>query len=474
MEQRRYKDEKNYGNELNLESMGVNLPYSMQAEQSVLGAVLLQADTLTDLIEIVKPEMFYSRQNGQIYSEMVRLFAADKTIDFVTLLDAVASDNVFESPDAAKIYLTGLAETVPSISNAKAYAQIVQEKYLVRQLMGVAKEILESSSDEPDADLLLESAEQKIYEIRSGRDTSPLTPLSSSMVETLGTLQKLSGPDADKYKGIPTGFRLLDTVLTGLGHGDLIILAARPGMGKTSFALNIATNVAEQQKVPVAVFSLEMTKEQLTSRILSAKAGIDSQAFRTGALTAADWEDLAVASERLHDAPIFMDDTSGLTIPEMKAKIRRVNQDPVRPKIGLIVIDYLQLMTTGKRTENRVQEISEITRNLKIMAKELNVPIMALSQLSRAVEKQGAGSSHRPQLSDLRDSGSIEQDADCVLFLYREAYYASQQGDDAPVADANTAECIVAKNRHGETSTVPLGWDGAHTRFTDVDFTHVG
>ena len=295
MEQRRYKDEKNYGNELNLESMGVNLPYSMQAEQSVLGAVLLQADTLTDLIEIVKPEMFYSRQNGQIYSEMVRLFAADKTIDFVTLLDAVASDNVFESPDAAKIYLTGLAETVPSISNAKAYAQIVQEKYLVRQLMGVAKEILESSSDEPDADLLLESAEQKIYEIRSGRDTSALTPLSSSMVETLGTLQKLSGPDADKYKGIPTGFRLLDTVLTGLGHGDLIILAARPGMGKTSFALNIATNVAEQQKVPVAVFSLEMTKEQLTSRILSAKAGIDSQAFRTGALTAADWEDLAVA-----------------------------------------------------------------------------------------------------------------------------------------------------------------------------------
>ncbi len=474
MEQRRSGEPRNYGNELNLESMGVSLPYSMQAEQSVLGAVLLQADTLTDLIEIVKPEMFYSRQNGQIYSEMVRLFAADKSIDFVTLLDAVASDNVFESPDAAKVYLTGLAETVPSISNAKAYAQIVQEKYLVRQLMGVAKDILETSSEEPDADLLLESAEQKIYEIRSGRDTSALTPLSSSMVETLGTLQKLSGPDADKYKGIPTGFRLLDTVLTGLGHGDLIILAARPGMGKTSFALNIATNVAEQQKVPVAVFSLEMTKEQLTSRILSAKAGIDSQAFRTGALTASDWEDLAVASERLHDAPIFMDDTSGLTIPEMKAKIRRVNQDPVRPKIGLIVIDYLQLMTTGKRTENRVQEISEITRNLKIMAKELNVPIMALSQLSRAVEKQGAGSSHRPQLSDLRDSGSIEQDADCVLFLYREAYYASQQGDDAPAADANTAECIVAKNRHGETSTVPLGWDGAHTRFTDVDFNHVG
>lgn len=464
--------ERRYSNELNLESLGIDLPYNMQAEQSVLGAVLLQSETLTELIEILKPDMFYSRQNGQIYAEMVRLFTADQTVDFVTLLDAVVSDSVFESADAAKIYLTGLAETVPSISNVRAYAQIVQEKYLVRQLMGVAKDILQNSSEEPDADLLLENAEQKIYEIRSGRDTSALTPLSSSMVETLSTLQKLSGPDADKYKGIPTGFRLLDTVLTGLGHGDLIILAARPGMGKTSFALNIATNVAEQQHVPVAIFSLEMTKEQLTNRILSAKAGIDSQAFRTGALSAQDWEDLALASERLHDAPIYMDDTSGITIAEMKAKIRRVNQDPSHARIGLIIIDYLQLMTSGQRVENRVQEISSITRNLKIMAKELNVPIIALSQLSRAVEKQGANSGHRPQLSDLRDSGSIEQDADCVLFLYREAYYASQQSEGGAEADSNIAECIVAKNRHGETSTVPLGWDGAHTRFTDVDFNH--
>ena len=202
-------------------------------------------------------------------------------------------------------------------------------------------------------------------------------------------------------------------------------------MGKTSFALNIATRVAMQQKVPVAIFSLEMTKEQLTNRILSAEAGIDSQAFRTGALRAEDWEYLALATEKLHDAPIYMDDTSGITITEMKAKIRRVNQDPARPNVGLIVIDYLQLMTSGQRSENRVQEISSITRNLKIMAKEMNVPIIALSQLSRAVEKQGNNSSHRPQLSDLRDSGSIEQDADCVLFLYRDSYYASQNPDGA-------------------------------------------
>lgn len=461
------------GTELNLESMGVNLPYSMQAEQSVLGAALLQADIIPELVELLRPEMFYARQNGQIFAEMVRLFTAGQTVDFVTLLDAVTGEGVFESADAAKVYLTGLAETVPSISNVQAYAKIVQEKYLVRQLMGAAKDILEQSGEEPDADLLLESAEQKIYEIRSGRDTSALTSISSVIVDTLVNLQKIAGPDRDKYAGIPTGFTYLDTVLTGMGRSDLIILAARPGMGKTSFALNIATNVAKKQKIPVAIFSLEMTKDQLTSRILSAEAGIDSQAFRTGKLQDEDWDDLARASEMLHDAPIYMDDTSGITIPEVKAKIRRINQDPSRPDIGLVIIDYLQLMTSGRRTENRVQEISDITRNLKIMAKELNVPVIALSQLSRSAEKATGRSDHRPQLSDLRDSGSIEQDADVVLFLYRQAYYNSHQdGAEEQQADERTAECIVAKNRHGETSTVQLGWDGAHTRFMNLDFSH--
>ena len=461
------------GTELNLESMGVNLPYSMQAEQSVLGAALLQPDIIPELGALLRPEMFYARQNGQIFAEMVRLFTAGQTVDFVTLLDAVTGEGVFESADAAKVYLTGLAETVPSISNVQAYAKIVQEKYLVRQLMGAAKDILEQSGEEPDADLLLESAEQKIYEIRSGRDTSALTSISSVIVDTLVNLQKIAGPDRDKYAGIPTGFTYLDTVLTGMGRSDLIILAARPGMGKTSFALNIATNVAKKQKIPVAIFSLEMTKDQLTSRILSAEAGIDSQAFRTGKLQEEDWDDLARASEMLHDAPIYMDDTSGITIPEVKAKIRRINQDPSRPDIGLVIIDYLQLMTSGRRTENRVQEISDITRNLKIMAKELNVPVIALSQLSRSAEKATGRSDHRPQLSDLRDSGSIEQDADVVLFLYRQAYYNSHQdGAEEQQADERTAECIVAKNRHGETSTVQLGWDGAHTRFMNLDFSH--
>ena len=456
-------------NELSLSSLGIQLPYNMQAEQSVLGAALMDETILNRLITEMDPDMFYSEQNRAVYEEMRRLFSESEAVDVITLVDSLAQNGVFKGADDAKVYITRIAETVPAISNVDSYIKIVKEKYQTRRLIEAARDILQQSSEESDSDLLLESAEQKLYDIRNGQDRSGVKTIQESILEVIDTMQKLSGADRDKFAGIPTGFNYLDNILTGLGRSDLIILAARPGMGKTSFALNIATRVAMQQKVPVAIFSLEMTKEQLTNRILSSEAGIDSQAFRTGALRAEDWEYLALATEKLHDAPIYMDDTSGITITEMKAKIRRVNQDPTRPNVGLIVIDYLQLMTTGQRSENRVQEISSITRNLKIMAKELNVPIIALSQLSRAVEKQGNNSSHRPQLSDLRDSGSIEQDADCVLFLYRDSYYASQNPDGAEV-DADTAECIVAKNRHGETSTVPLGWDGAHTRFMDVDF----
>ena len=456
---------------LNLESMGLSLPYNLRAEQSVLGAVLLEPGVLADLVEILRPEMFYQRSNGEIFSQMLRLYTAGYSLDFVTLQEAVSASGAFESPDAAVQYLTSIAETVPSVSNVKAYARIVEEKYRVRQLMLAAQSILEQSNEESDADLLLENAEQRLYEIRSGRGQTGLTQMNDVVVDTLISLQQLSGPNRSKYAGIPTGFTGLDELLSGgLGRSDLIILAARPGMGKTSFALNIATNVAKKQKIPVAIFSLEMGKDQIVSRILSSEAGIGSQAFRTGALTSSDWQDLVHVTELLHDVPIFMDDTSNITIPEIKAKIRQINRDTSRAPIGLIVIDYLQLMSTGKRTENRVQEISEITRNLKIMAKELNVPVIALSQLSRATEKSGRAD-HQPQLSDLRDSGSIEQDADIVLMLYREGYYASTSGSDTQV-DADTAYCIVAKNRHGSTDRVPLGWDGAHTRFMNRDFVH--
>lgn len=450
---------------LSLESLGVNLPYSMDAERAVLGAPLLDAEVISRLVETLRPEMFYSRQNGEIFAELVRLFTSGAPVDFITLLEAVQNASVFDTQDAAKVYLTQLAETVPSLSHLDTYIQIITEKYRVRQLMTAAKNILEQSSEETDADLLLESAEQKIYEIRSGRDTSALTPISSVIMDTYAHLQEISGPNREKYLGLPTGFTYLDTMLTGLGRSDLIIIAARPGMGKSTFALNIAVNIAKRQDIPIAFFSLEMTKDQLVSRVLSSEAAIDSKAFRTGELSTSDWEDLARASEVMARTHIWFDDTSNITIPEIKAKVRRVNQDPARPKIGLIIIDYLQLMTTGKRTENRVQEISEITRNLKIMAKELNVPVIALSQLSRSAEKNRAD--RRPMLSDLRDSGSIEQDADVVLFLYREAYY-----EDGEEVDSTSAECIVAKNRHGGVGKVDLSWDGEHTRFTNIDYVH--
>lgn len=449
---------------LSLENLGVALPYNMEAEQAVLGAALLSADCVPTLVEKLRPEHFYSRQNGEIFTQITMLFTGGKAIDFVTVLGAVINESIFSSEDEAKVYLTGLAETVPSISNIPAYADMVYEKFLVRQLMNAAKDIIAQTSEESDADILLEAAEQKIYAIRSGRDQSSMQPISRTIIDTYNHLQEISGPDREKYLGIPTGFTYLDKMLTGMGRSDLIILAARPGMGKTSFALNIAVNVAKKQNIPVAVFSLEMTKDQLTSRILSSEAAIDSQKLRMGTLTNEDWVDLAQASDILARTNIFMDDTSSVTVPEIKAKVRRLNQDPKRPAVGLVVIDYLQLMSSGKRTDSRVQEISDITRNLKIMAKELNVPVLCLSQLSRNTER-GSGD-HRPMLSDLRDSGSIEQDADSVLFLYRDSYY----NNDAEEADNNTAICMVAKNRHGETGDVNLGWDGAHTRFLNIEY----
>ena len=431
----------------------------------MLGAAILNADKVPVLIELLSPQHFYSSQNGQVFAQVVRLFNQNKGIDFVTLLNAVVGADVFESSADAKVYITTLAETVPSISNVESYARIVYEKYLIRQLMLASKDIIEHSQDGSDADSLLEYAEQKIYEIRQGRETNTLLPIETAILETYAHLQRISGPDKAKYLGIPTSFSYLDKMLTGLGRSDLIILAARPGMGKTSFALNIATNVARLQNVPVAIFSLEMTREQLAGRILSSEALIDSSVLRTGELTSSDWVDLAAASDKLSKAMIYLDDSSGITIPEIKAKVRRINQNPEKPDIGLIIIDYLQLMSLGRRSETRTQEVSEMTRNLKIMAKELNIPVIVLSQLSRNTER-GTGRDHRPALSDLRDSGSIEQDADVVLFLYREAYYNTID------AATNEAECIIAKNRHGDTGTVYLGWDGTHTRFYSVDNVH--
>lgn len=445
------------------------LPYSMEAEQAVLGALIVDSSLFAQVADLLEADMFYLPQNRRIYREIERLYSESGAVDFVTLLAAVQEAGVFETEQEAKVYVTQLAEWVPSLSNIEHYAKIVVQRYRVRSLVEAAQDILESTGEETDADILLEHAERQIYQIRAGSASNALTAISDGIVDALSHLQEISGPNRDKFLGIPTGFTQLDAMLTGLGRSDLIILAARPGMGKTSFALNILTNVAKRQKLGVAMFSLEMTKDQLINRILSGEAIVQSQAFRTGNLTDDNWTDIVRASEVLSRTHIYLDDTSQITVAEMKAKIQRINQDPREGNIDLVIIDYLQLMSTGKRTENRVQEISEITRNLKIMAKDLNVPIIALSQLSRSAEKNRTD--HRPMLSDLRDSGSIEQDADVVLFLYRAAYYNSQNGE-GDQADENVAECIVAKNRHGETTSVRLGWDGAHTRFMNLDYSH--
>jgi len=431
------------------------LPYSLEAEQSVLGAVLVDASCLSVVLDNLRPSNFYREEHQKIFEIMLHLFTTAQPVDFVTVLEQVCRENVFPSEADAKVYLTQLVEIVPSTRNVEAYANIVREKSYLRSLISAAHEIIENSRDSGEsAQTILDSAEQRIFDIRADRHSSKLLPIGDVLLDIYDRLQKLSGEDREQYLGIPTGFGMLDRMITGLNKSDLILLAARPAMGKTSFALNIATNVAMKAKKTVAIFSLEMSREQLVERILASDALVQGTRMRTGELSPEEWVRLAISSKELAKAPILIDDTASLTVPEMKARLRRVKD------LGLVIIDYLQLMNGGGRNENRVQVVSEITRSLKVMAKELNVPVIVLSQLSRQTESRA---DHRPMLSDLRESGSIEQDADLVLFLYREAYYNRDSGEQ------NIAECIVAKNRHGETGTVKLGWDGEHTKFSGLE-----
>ncbi len=446
---------------LTLDNLGIELPHSVQAEQSVLGAVLLDPSGFSLVISRLRQEMFYVRQNQAVFAEMMLLMTNSMPLDVVVLADKLSANEAFSQPGSARQYLAEIASTVPSLSNLVNYIDIVEEKYIKRQLMQLSQETLQQASEDLESKVMLEAAEQRLYEIRTGKQAQNVQLLRDAIISVMSHLQLLDGPDKDQYLGIPTGFSYLDKVLTGLGKGDLIILASRPGMGKTSFSLNIAQNIAKKD-ISVLFFSLEMSKEQLAGRLLSAATEIDSRQFRTGIENPSSWEKLAMASETMGTLPIYLDDTANITIAEMKSKMRQINQDAVKSgkkRVGLVVIDYLQLMSSGRRNENRVQEISEITRSLKVMAKDLGLPVLVMSQLSRSTEKGRAD--HRPQLSDLRDSGSIEQDADVVMFLYREAYY-----NDNPEAN-DVAQCIVAKNRHGETASVNLVWDGAHTRYRD-------
>lgn len=441
---------------ISLEAMGINLPYSIEAEQAVIGAVLVDSRVIDELGGKLLPEHFYSKQNAAIFSEMLLMSSTAKPIDFVTVLDAVNAAGVFASEEDAKVYLYNLTETVPAISNANTYAEIIYQKYLTRTLIKACKEVIDNSADNQEsASTLIDFAEQKIFEIRNGRDSSEMWQIDSVIMDVIDTLNKMSGPDREKYLGLPTGYPILDKVLTGLNRSDLIILAARPGVGKTSFALNLATNLTTKRPdIGVAIFSLEMTKQQLVQRMLSSLSGVESQVFRTGNVATDQWSNIAEATSRLSKTNIFIDDTSGISVAEIKSKCRRIRN------LGLVIVDYLQLMSSNRRNESRVNEVSDITRNFKIMAKELNVPIVLLSQLSRDNEKQ----QRRPKLSDLRDSGSIEQDADIVLFLHRE-------GDlnDTDMEEIHEVSLIVAKNRHGETTRIDMHWDGRFTRFTVLE-----
>ena len=442
---------------------GARLPYSVEAEQAVLGSIIIDPKCLNDIAVQMKSEYFYIPQHREIYSVMSSMYELSQTIDFVSLLEKLKNDGIYDEA-GGKAYLTQLVQNVPSVANVLTYVAIIKERYYARALMSAAQNIIKDINDnELDSGKLLDNAEQRIFEIRQGREVSGLTHIKSVIEnETYDRLVKLSDPETrNEYLGIPCGIGELDRMITGLNKSDLIILGARPGMGKTSFALNIARNVAVNTNRTVCFFSLEMTRDQLAQRMLSSEAGIPSEKLRTGNLEPDDFTRLTQAGELLSKTNIYFDETSNITVPEMKAKLRRMK------KVDLVIIDYLGLMKSAKPTENRVQEVSEITRNLKIMAKDLKVPVIACAQLSRGTETKGK--SHKPALSDLRESGSIEQDADIVLFLYREAYYDNEKADDEDRSDQTMSQCIVAKNRHGEIGTVDLHWDGQFTRFTALD-----
>lgn len=442
---------------------GGRLPYSVDAEQAVLGSMVIDPNCINEVAVQVRSEYFYIPQHREIYSAISSMYELSQSIDFISLLERLKKDGVYDET-GGKEYLTKLVQTVPSSANVMTYVGIIREQYYQRALMGAAQGIIKDINENTmDSGRLLDSAEQRIFEIRDGREIGGLTHIKDVIsAETYDRLTKINDPETrDDYIGIPSGIGALDKMITGLNKSDLIILGARPGMGKTSFALNIARNVAVNAGKTVCFFSLEMTRDQLAQRMLSSEAAIKSEKLRTGELEPEEWTRLTQAGENLSKAEIYFDETSNITVPEMKAKLRRMK------RVDLVVIDYLGLMHSPRQNDNRVQEISEITRSLKIMAKELKIPIIACAQLSRGTETKGK--SHKPALSDLRDSGSIEQDADIVLFLYRDAYYDSEKNSDEDLSDDSKAECIVAKNRHGETGVIQLHWDGQYTRFTSVD-----
>jgi replicative DNA helicase len=432
-------------------------PQNREAEQSVLGGILLDNLALNTVLELLETSDFYSDAHRKIFASIIELSNRNEPCDLITLSNILKDQKRIEQVGGTA-YLASLVDNVPSAVNIAYYAKIIKEKSILRRLIGTATEILNKSYDAGmDIDSVLDEAEHAIFEISENKIRPSFYPIRDIIKDSFKTIERLYAKK-ELVTGVATGFDKIDDITSGLQKSDLIIIAGRPSMGKTAFALNIAQYAALEMGVPVAIFSLEMAKEQLATRMLAAEARVDSQRLRKGFLGETDWPKLTTAAGRLSEAPIYIDDTPAITAIEMKAKSRRLKAEN---GLGLIILDYLQLMRGNSSRDSREQEISEISRSLKALAKELSVPVIALSQLNRKVEDR---TSRRPQMADLRESGAIEQDADLIAFIYRDEVY--NRSDDNP--EKGIAEIIIGKQRNGPTGTVKLAFQEKYTRFENL------
>lgn len=432
------------------------MPNSVEAEQSVIGSMLMDREAIIAAADILVADDFYQKEYGVLFQAMVNIHSENKPVDLVTLLERLKSMDV--PPEVCSIeFVRDLTNAVPTSANVKQYANIVKEKSILRNVIKVNEAITnECYLGRESADSILEETEKQLFKLLQSRGAEDITPIKDVVMEAINRIEAAS-KQSGSVTGIPTGFTDLDYRTAGLQPSDMILVAARPSMGKTAFALNLAAHAACKKHITTAIFSLEMSKVQLMNRFLAMESGVSAQNMRTGNLSDGEWEKLVEGAAILGDSGLVIDDTPGISISDMRSKCRKIKLE--HDNLGLIIIDYIQLMTSNSRSESRQQEVSEISRSLKALARELNVPVIALSQLSRAVEQRP---DHRPMLSDLRESGAIEQDADVVMFLYRDDYY------NKDTEQKGIAEIIIAKQRNGPIGTVKMAWLPEQTRFADL------
>ncbi len=440
-----------------LNYIGMELPHSQEAEESVIGSALIDSASVAASAEIIRPEDFYFEQNREIYAVIMELFNENIPIDIITVPNRLNQEDKLEAVGGIT-YLKTVAASVATTRNVVYHAKIIKEKSILRKLIFASQNISKIAYDGGEqVDRILEQSEQMVFDVSSSKEQNDIVHIQDVLMTAYEDMVS-NALNKEQLTGVPTGFEELNRRTGGLHGGEFVIIAGRPGMGKSSFAVNIAESAAINNNIPVAIFNLEMSKSMIVNRILCSQALVDSAKVRMGNFTGDDWQQLGSVIDKVAAAPIYIDDTASITVSEIRAKCRRLKQ---AKKLGLVVIDYLQLMQGSSRSDNRQQEISEISRSLKVLAKELDIPVIALSQLARNCETR---SDKRPMLSDLRESGAIEQDADIVMFLYRDEYYNKDS------EEKNIAECIIAKQRSGETGMFKLGWQGRYTKFVNIDY----